>query len=68
MLPDGVLPPFLRIGGWVAAISALAMAFWHARGPNSPRLIPLAGTVAAIVTNIMSPEIQRIRPEEWTCL
>ncbi|MBI4214315.1 MAG: energy-coupling factor ABC transporter permease [Chloroflexi bacterium] len=57
MVPDGVLPPWLWIGGWLLAIAALTLALWSTRSGDSLRLIPLAGTMAAVMTIVMSLEI-----------
>ncbi len=57
MVPDGVLPPWLWIGGWVLAVAALALALRTTRQSDSLRLLPLAGTMAAVMTMVMSLEI-----------
>ena len=57
MVPDGVLPPWLWMGGWVLAAAALALGLRATRQDDSLRLIPLAGTMAAVMAVAMSVEI-----------
>jgi cobalt/nickel transport system permease protein len=57
MVPDGVLAPWLWVGGWVLAIGCLALALWATRGTDRMRLVPLAGTMAAVMAVVMSLEI-----------
>jgi ABC-type Co2+ transport system permease subunit len=57
MVPDGVLPPWLWISGWVLAIAFMALALWITRKSDAMRLIPLAGTMAAVMAVVMSLEI-----------
>ena len=57
MVPDGVLAPWLWIGGWVVAVLCLALALWATRDSDRMRLVPLAGTMAAVMAIVMSLEI-----------
>lgn len=57
MVPDGVLAPWLWISGWVVAIGCLALALWASRDTDRMRLVPLAGTMAAVMALVMSLEI-----------
>src|SRR5581483_1545813 len=57
MVPDGVLPAWLWIAGWILAALAIAAALRSATAQEGARLIPLAGTMAAVMTIVMSLEI-----------
>ena len=57
MVPDGVLPPWLWIAGWIIAVAGLALALRATRDGDTMRLIPLAGTMAAVMAIVMSLEI-----------
>jgi len=57
MIPDGVLPPWLWLGGWILAVVCIALALWGARDGDRMRLVPLAGTMAAVMAVVMSLEI-----------
>jgi len=57
MVPDGVLPTWLWLGGWVIAVGCLALALWATRNSDRMRLVPLAGTMAAVMAVVMSLEI-----------
>ena len=41
MIPDGVLPPWLWIGGWAVAVVCLALALRATRHTDRMRLVPL---------------------------
>jgi cobalt/nickel transport system permease protein len=57
MVPDGVLAPWLWIGGWIVAVGCLGGALWATRNTDRMRLVPLAAVLAAVMTVIMSLEI-----------
>ncbi len=57
MVPDGVLAPWLWVGGWIVAAMCLAAALWATRNTDRMRLVPLAGTMAAVMAIVMSLEI-----------
>jgi cobalt/nickel transport system permease protein len=63
MVPDGVLAPWLWISGWIVAAFCLALALWATRGTDRTRLVPLAGTMAAVMALVMSLEIVPIAYE-----
>jgi cobalt/nickel transport system permease protein len=63
MVPDGVLAPWLWIGGWLVAALCLALALWATRNSDRMRLVPLAGTMAAVMALVMSLEIVPIAYE-----
>ncbi|MEA2640291.1 MAG: cobalt/nickel transport system permease protein [Chloroflexota bacterium] len=54
MVPDGVLPPWLWITGWVLAVIGIAVALRAIRNTDVTRMLPLAATMAAVMTIIMS--------------
>lgn len=57
MVPDGVLAPWLWIGGWLAAVVCLGWALWATRETDRIRLVPLAAVLAAVMTIVMSLEL-----------
>src|SRR3954453_4223634 len=57
MVPDGVLAPWLWIGGWILAAICVVLALLATRNTDRMRLIPLAGTMAAVMAIVMSLEI-----------
>lgn len=57
MVPDGVLAPWLWIGGWMATLAGLGLALWATRESDRTRLVPLAAVLAAVMTLVMSLEI-----------
>ena len=57
MVPDGVLAPWLWIGGWLLAALCIALALWATRNTDRMRFVPLAGTMAAVMAIVMSLEI-----------
>ncbi|MPZ16064.1 MAG: hypothetical protein GEU73_16860 [Chloroflexi bacterium] len=57
MVPDGVLPPWLWISGWLLLAIAIAAAIWGTGESDRARFIPLAGVMAAVMTIVMSLEI-----------
>ena len=57
MVPDGVLAPWLWIGAWLLAVLCLAVALWATRNTDRMRLVPLAGTMAAVMALVMTLEI-----------
>ena len=63
MVPDGVLAPWLWVGGWLVAACCLALALWATRNSDRTRLVPLAGTMAAVMALVMSLEIVPIAYE-----
>jgi cobalt/nickel transport system permease protein len=56
-IPDGVLPTWLWVAGWVAALLLLWVASAVARRADVRRKVPLLGVVAALVLVAMSTEI-----------
>jgi len=54
MVPDGVFPPWLWIGGWVLAVICLGLALRAIRSSDTVRMLPLAATMAAVMTIAMS--------------
>lgn len=56
-IPDGVLPWWLWLAGWVAAAVLLGIASNRATRSGSRRAVPLIGAVAALVLVSMSSEI-----------
>jgi cobalt/nickel transport system permease protein len=63
MVPDGVLAPWLWIGGLLVAAICLGLALWATRNTDRMRLVPLAGTMAAVMALVMSLEIVPIAYE-----
>lgn len=57
MVPDGVLPVWLWLPGWLLTALAVAAAIWATRESDRARLVPLAGVMAAVMTIVMSLEI-----------
>jgi cobalt/nickel transport system permease protein len=57
MVPDGVLAPWVWVGGWLAAVAGIAYALWATRDTDRPRLVPLAAVLAGVMTLVMSLEI-----------
>ena len=56
-IPDGVMPVWLWLGGWVLALGLLAIASRVATGSGSRRAVPLIGAVSALVLVSMGSEI-----------
>lgn len=56
-IPDGVLPLWLWVAGWVAALAAVALAGRIAARSEARRKVPLVGIVAALMIVGMSSEI-----------
>ena len=56
-MPDGVLPLWLVIAGWVGTAAALWLASNRAASTESRRKVPLVGAVAALMLVGMSSEI-----------
>lgn len=56
-IPDGVLPWWLWVPGWLLALALLAAASQLAKRSGSRRAVPLIGAVAALVLVSMSTEI-----------
>jgi ABC-type Co2+ transport system permease subunit len=57
MVPDGVLPWWLSVAGWLAAAVLLGVALWRLRGQPAARMVPLVGVVTALMVVIMSFEL-----------
>lgn len=56
-IPDGVLPVWLWLGGWLLALALVAVAARRAALPQYRRAVPLLGVVSALVLISMSSEI-----------
>ena len=56
-IPDGVLPVWLWLGGWVAALALVTVASKLGGRAGSRRAVPLLGAVSALVLVSMSSEI-----------
>lgn len=56
-IPDGVLPWWLWLGGWLCALGVLALSSRLAVRAQSRRAVPLIGAVSALVLVSMSSEI-----------
>jgi len=56
-IPDGVLPVWLWLAGWVAALALVWIAAQVAKRADVRRKVPLLGVVAALVLVAMSSEI-----------
>jgi cobalt/nickel transport system permease protein len=56
-IPDGVLPWWLWVPGWLLALGVLALASRLATRGESRRAVPLVGAVSALVLVAMSSEI-----------
>ncbi|MDY0339793.1 MAG: energy-coupling factor ABC transporter permease [Coriobacteriia bacterium] len=56
-IPDGVLPWWLWLTGWLAAAALLGIAARRATRSGSRRAVPLIGVVSALVLVAMSSEI-----------
>ena len=57
MVPDGVLPVWIWIPGWLMAVAGISIALWATRNTDRARMVPLAGVMAAVMTLVMSLEI-----------
>jgi len=56
-IPDGVMPWWLWLGGWLLALALLAVASRRATATGSRRAVPLIGAVSALVLVSMASEI-----------
>lgn len=56
-VPDGVLPVWLWVAGWIIAAGLVGFAARAARGRERARRIPLVGVVSALVLVAMSIEV-----------
>lgn len=56
-IPDGVLPVWLWVAGWTAALALVWLASQVAKRADVRRKVPLLGVVAALVLVAMSSEI-----------
>lgn len=56
-IPDGVLPAWLVVAGWIAALALVWLASSRARRADVRRKVPLLGVIAALVLVSMSSEI-----------
>jgi cobalt/nickel transport system permease protein len=56
-IPDGVLPAWLVLAGWIGALALVWYAARRARAIDVRRKVPLLGIVAALVLVAMSTEI-----------
>lgn len=56
-IPDGVLPTWLWLSGWLAAAALLAIASRRAARGETRRAVPLVGVTSALVLIAMSTEI-----------
>ena len=56
-IPDGVLPVWLWLAGWIAALALVWIAAQVAKRADVRRKVPLLGVVAALVLVAMSSEI-----------
>ncbi|MHB8761548.1 MAG: energy-coupling factor ABC transporter permease [Coriobacteriia bacterium] len=56
-IPDGVLPWWLWVPGWLAALGLIAVASRFAARGDTRRTLPLIGAVSALVLVSMSSEI-----------
>jgi cobalt/nickel transport system permease protein len=57
MVPDGVLPWWLSVAGWLAALALLGFALWRLRGQPAAQKVPLVGVVTALMVVVMSFEL-----------
>jgi cobalt/nickel transport system permease protein len=57
MVPDGVLPWWLSVAGWLAALALLGFALWRLRGQPAAQMVPLVGVVTALMVVVMSFEL-----------
>jgi len=55
-IPDGVLPLWLVVAGWVVTLALLFLSARRLSGPEARRKIPLLGVVAALMLVGMSTE------------
>ena len=55
-IPDGVLPLWLVVAGWVITLALLSLAARRLSGPETGRKLPLLGVVAALMLVGMSTE------------
>jgi cobalt/nickel transport system permease protein len=55
-IPDGVLPLWLIVAGWIITLALLFLAARRLSGPEAQRKIPLLGVVAAVMLVGMSTE------------
>jgi cobalt/nickel transport system permease protein len=56
-VPDGILPLWLVLAGWVLAIAAVAVSVRRASDAEMRRRIPLVGVVGALMLVAMSSEL-----------
>lgn len=59
-IPDGVLPIWLVLLGWLVAIIALSLAVWRVGKTDLRRKVPLLGVASALMLVAMSTEIAPI--------
>ena len=55
-IPDGVLPLWLVIAGWVVTLALLSLTARRLSGPDARRKIPMLGVMAALMLVGMSTE------------
>ncbi|TDB36963.1 MAG: hypothetical protein D9V44_10710 [Actinobacteria bacterium] len=56
-IPDGVLPVWLWLGGWIISAGLVWFASSRSRGADVRRKVPLVGIISALVLVSMSSEI-----------
>ena len=56
-IPDGVLPPWLWLGGWLVTLLLVMLASRRATALKHRRAVPLLGVVSALMLVSMSSEI-----------
>jgi ABC-type Co2+ transport system permease subunit len=57
MVPDGVLPWWLSVAGWLLAAALLSVAVWRVRAVPAVRMVPLAAVMTAVMVVVMSLEV-----------
>jgi len=53
-IPDGILPVWLWLAGFVAMVMALGFSFYRLRGMDTKKMIPLLGALSAAMLVVMS--------------